>query len=170
MGTLPIEVKAKKKVKRKLTEEQRAAAAERLAKARAARSANAGIPSNVHHTVYNLEDSHPLSLHNVRGWIKHTREKITAERRNLHMGQKGAEARIASMEGYIRHLNAYIMTGNYIDNFYGEEQQHRIQGVCTTPAYDKDGNIKRQVGVWYRDICDVWTQEMDTEWRRTGGW
>ena len=167
-GELPIEVKKRKKVKRVMTPEQKAAAAERLAKARAARKT--APPSNVHPSVLALEPDHPLSLQSVRNNIRTTREKITAERQNLRMGAKGAEARIASMEGYIRHLNAYITNGDYIDDFYGEEQQHKVNHVCLHPSYNQHGDIKRTVGTWYRDIANVWTKEMDNEWRKTRGY
>lgn len=169
-GELPIEVKKRKKVKRKMTEEQKAAAVERLAKARAARSAAAGAPANVHHSVIALPEDDPLSHKNVREWIKNTREKIKAERVNLRAGVKGAEARIASMEGYVRHLNAYLNNGDYIDMFGGMEGDQPVHSVCLHPSYNKHGDIKRSVGTWYRDIADVWTSEMDAEWRKTRGY
>jgi len=31
--------------------------------------------------------------------------------------------------------------------------------VCLVPAYDKNGLIKRSVGVYYRDIGRVWQKE-----------
>jgi len=170
-GELPIEVKKRKKVKRTMSPEQKQQAAERLAKARAARAANATPEyKNIHESVLKRPEDHPLSLPKIREVIKHTREKITAERQNLRMGVKGAEARIASMEGYVRNLNAYLANGDYIDMFYGNEQQYRTQSVCIAPSYNKRGEINRSVGTWYRDIADVWTLEMDEEWRRTRGY
>jgi len=170
-GELPIEVKKRKKVKRTMTAEQKQAASERLAKARAARAANATPEyKNIHENVLKRDEDHPLSLPSIREVIKHTREKITAEKQNLRMGDKNATARIASMEGYIRNLNAYLANGDYVDMFYGAEQQHRTQSVCIAPSYNKYGEINRSVNVWYMDLGMVWTQEMDAEWRKTRGY
>ena len=170
-GELPIEVKAKKRKKRVMTEEQKAAAAERLAKARAVRAANSdGVYKNTHHTVAALSDEDPLSIKSVKAWIKHTREKISAERHNVRAGVKGAEARVASMEGYVRNLNAYLANGDYIDDFYGAEQEHRVNHVCIAPSYNSHGEMNRTVGTWYQDILEVWTREMDAEWKRTRGY
>ena len=170
-GELPIEVKKRKKVKRTMTPEQKQAASERLAKARAARAANSTPEyKNVHENLLKRAEDHPLSLPKIREAIKHTRDKITAEKQNLRMGDKHAIARIASMEGYVRNLNAYIANGDYVDMFYGNDQQYRTQSVCIAPSYNKYGEINRSVGTWYRDIADVWTQEMDSEWRRTRGY
>jgi hypothetical protein len=159
------------KRKRKMTEEQREAAAERLAKARAARAANATPEyKNIHEKVLKRADDHPLSLPSIRAVIKHNRDKITAEKQNLRIGDKHAIARIASMEGYIRNLNGYLQHGDYTDMFYGSDQQYRTQSICHAPSYNEHGEINRIVNVWYQDLGMVWTQEMDTEWRRTRGY
>ena len=70
------------------------------------------------------------------------------------------------MEGYVRNLNAYIANGDYIDLFAGMDGETPINHVCIAPAYDENGEIKRNVGTWYRDIANVWTKEMDMEARR----
>ena len=150
-----------------MSEEQKAAAVERLAKARAARqAANPPKYANIHNSVLELDENDPLSLKSVRAIIKYNREKIAAERKNLRMGDKHALARIASLEGYVRNLNAYLATGAYLDMFYGNEQESRTQGVCLTMAYDSNGFPKRTVGVFYPDMGAVWTHEMDVEHRK----
>ena len=170
-GELPIDIKKRKKRKRKMSPEQKAAAVERLAKARAPRAANATPEyKNIHSNVLSRDANHPLSLPSVREWIKTTKSRISAEKQNLRMGNKGAEARIASLEGYIRNLNAYLQHGDYIDMFYGPEGQYRTQSICRAPSYNKHGEINRTVGVWYKDIGMVWTQEMDSQWRNTRGY
>lgn len=170
MGELPIEITKRKRRKRTMTPEQKAAAAERLAKARAARqSANPPEYKNVHEKVLARPDTDPLSLQSVRGWIKNTRERISAEKQNLRLGDKNAPARIASLEGYARNLQAYLQHGDYIDMYWGENGQHRTKSVCIAPSYNKKGEVQRSVGVWYSDIGGVWTQEMDTIERNTRG-
>lgn len=159
-----------KKRKRKMTPEQKQAAAERLAAARAARqSANPPEYKNIHESVLKREESDSLSLKSVRGWIKNTKERISAERQNLRLGDKGATARIASLEGYVRNLQAYLMHGDYIDMYWGENAEYRTKSVCIAPSYDRKGNIHRTVGVWYRDIGMVWTEDLDKAERALRG-
>jgi len=159
-----------KKRKRKMTDEQKQAAAERLAKARAARqAANPPEYKSIHDSVLRREDSDPLSLPSVRSWIKHTRERISAEKQNMRLGDKSALARIASLEGYVRNLTAYLQHGDYIDMYWGENAEYRTKSICIAPSYNKRGEIQRTVGVWYRDIGMVWTQEMDQIERASRG-
>ena len=148
-------VKAKRK-RKPMTAEQKAAAAERLAKARAKRQVDQGAPKNVDPSVLALPDDDALSLKNVREWIKTQKELLSAARAELRAGMKGAEAKVAQHEGYIRNLDRYIRDGVYCDLFYGEHQQNKTRMVSAVPAYDKNGNIKRSYGVFYSDIGGVW--------------
>ena len=61
----PTKIRKKRKP---MTEEQKAAAAERLAKARENRAPAQNL--YVHESVRELPDDHALSLKKVRGWIK----------------------------------------------------------------------------------------------------
>jgi len=155
-------VKPKRK-RKPMTEEQKAAAAERLAKAREARLAKQGGPKGVAPEVLALDDDNPLSLKSVRGWIKTQKDLLSAARRDERANVKGATAKVARHEGYIRNLDRYIKTGVYTDMFYGEHQQNRMRQVCLVPAYDKDGNMKRSHGVFYTDIGGVWMGEGKVE-------
>ena len=69
------------KIKRKrkpMTPEQRAAAAERLAKAREAKGPVQY--QNIHPDVVAKPDDHFLSLKKVRSWMKRTKEQISSLR------------------------------------------------------------------------------------------
>ena len=81
------------------------------------------------------------------------------ERQSLRAGVKGSEARVKSAEGYIRNLEKYLRDGDYCDNFYGQDQQSKITWVCKHPAYDSNGKIKRQHGVYYEDLGYVYGRE-----------
>lgn len=148
-------VKPKRK-RKPMSEEQRAAAAERLAKAREKRMAEQGPPKNVHPDVLAKPDEDTLSLKNVRSWIKTQQGLLQAARQEERAGLKGALAKRVSIEGYIRNLNNYIASGTYCDMFYGEYGNQKMRTVCVVPAYDKDGNIKRNAGTWYQDINAVY--------------
>lgn len=149
----PIKAKRKRKP---MTPEQKAAAAERLAAARAKKQENQDAPKNVHPDILALPDDNALSLKNVRKWIKTQKELLSAARAELRAGVKGAEARVGNHEGYIRNLDRYIRDGVYCDLFYGEHQQNATMLRCMAHAYDKDGNIKRSYGVYYADLGGIW--------------
>ena len=57
-----------------MTEEQRAAAAERLAKARLARGITG--TKNVHPDVLALPDDHPLAYAKVKEWLKYNQDLL----------------------------------------------------------------------------------------------
>ena len=133
-------VQKKRRKKRVLTEEQKAAASERLAKARAKR----GKPKyeNYHASVVALPDDDRFSLKTVRGWIKNNREKLGPLKAAVRLNQKGSLAELKWVEGYIRDMEWYLRTGDWISNFWGEEQNKKIRWKTVVPAYDNEGNIK----------------------------
>ena len=160
----------KPKVKRRrkpMTEEQKKAAAERLAKARAAKKKPSSAPKNVHPSVTALPDENALSLKNVREWIKYNKDLRAEEKRAVRANVKGAEAKVASLDGYIRNMEHYIRSGDWVDNYYGKDQNNRIQRKCTAIAFHFEGPFKgmpkRDVGVLYPDV-GIWTQEMNDDY------
>ena len=156
-----------RKKRKPMTEEQKAAAAERLAKAREKKAA--GDPnygqSGIHESLRNLPDDYPLHPKKVIVWIKTQKDLANAERKSVRQGIKGALARQGVHEGYVRNMKTYLRSGDWIDMFYGEHQEHRIRHRCVALAYDKDGNPKRNVGTFYPDINMIWTQELENEER-----
>ena len=157
--------KKQRKPRKPMTEAQRQAAAERLVKARAKRAAknpNFGM-SGIHESLHNLPDDHPTQSKKVKQWIKTQKELASIERAGVRQGIKGAYARQCNHEGYARNMQRYLRDGDWIDNFYGEHQEKKIQWKCVAMAYDKDGNPKRDVGIFYPDMGCVYTQEMFNE-------
>ena len=156
-----------RKKRKPMTEEQKAAAAERLAKAREKKAA--GDPnygqSGIHESLRNLPDDYPLHPKKVKVWIKTQKDLANAERKSVRQGIKGALARQGVHEGYVRNMKTYLRSVDWIDMFYGEHQEHRIRHRCVALAYDKDGNPKRNVGTFYPDINMIWTQELENEER-----
>ncbi len=138
----PVKKKVRKR-RKPMTEEQRAAAAERLAIAREKRLAN-NPPKykNVHPSVLAKPDDDTFSLKNVRQWIKTQKELLKKHRGDARMKQpiKGAIAKAASTEGYIRHCESYLRDGSWIDNFYGEFQESKVEWVSITPKGSKTSN------------------------------
>jgi hypothetical protein len=163
---------SKKKVRKKrkpMTEEQKAAAAERLEKARAVRAAknpDYGM-TGIHESLRDLPDDYPITPKKVKVWIKTQKELASMERKNEKANVKGATARKASHETYVRNLQKYLKDGDYVDTFYGEHQDKIISNRCIAQAYywegPKKGQPKFDVGTYYPLLGTVYTQEMFNE-------
>lgn len=161
-------VKPRKK-RKPMTPEQRAAAVERLAKARAARqAANPAQNKNVDPGVLALDESDTFSLKNVRSWIKtqtDLKSEYSKKLRQLKISKASdkeiakAQALYSDAEAYIRNLNRYIRDGDYVDMFFGEYGTTSIKLRCVHPSYNKDGTIKRSHGIFYSDLGYVYGQE-----------
>ena len=157
MAKSPV-VKTRKR-RKPMTKEQRAAAAERLAKARAAKGEAKNL--SLHKDIRNLEEDHPISPVKVKKWLKSNKETLAAAKKDAKTDKK-ANDRVGQLATYVTNMERYLRTGVWLDLFYGENQEHRVRRKVTTLAYDKDGNVKREVGVIYPDIGE-YTREM-YEW------
>ena len=110
-----------------MTPEQKAAAVERLAKAREAKGP--AQHQNICQEVLAKPDDHFLSLKKVRSWIKSNKEQLSSLRGEVRRDVKGAKSRFHSVEGYIRHMQHYLKHGDWIDNAYGEHQEKSVKWV-----------------------------------------
>ena len=153
-----------------MTKEQREAAAARLAKAREKRELNNPESTNksIHESVRKLSDKHPLSLNKVRKWIR-TQKTLRAElNKSVRKNEKGALARFLVVDSYIKNMENYLRTGEWLDLCFGEHQEHRIKFRSIKLAYHSSGPMKglakRTMGVFYPDIGDFWSMEMDREY------
>ena len=123
-----------------MSEEQRAAAAANLAKARAAKKP--ASYKSVAANVVALDDDHGLSLVNVKRYIKATTEKMAAYRRGIQSNERGAIAKYESARVYKNHCQTYLREGVWSLDFYGENEEKPVFWATLTPAYDRDGNQK----------------------------
>ena len=155
----------KRKPRKPMSEEQRVAAAARLEKAREKRKeknpdyGQSALPLALKY----LPEDHPRHPKKVKEWIKTQKGLASSERSSVRQNIKGAVARLAIHEGYIRHMQKYLRDGDWVDDFYGEHQQHKTRWKSTVLAYNDDGTPKRSVGVFYPDLGCVYTQEMFNE-------
>ena len=148
------------KKKRVMTEEQKAAASERLAKARASKGPSKNKLIDEH--VRNLPEDNPLSLVNVRSWIKENREMLSSMRSQKDSKDSKEREQYQRIETYVSNLESYLRTGVYLDFFYGSRMQNKISHRVYVMAYYPDGTPKRSVGWWYPDI-GLYTKEMAEE-------
>jgi hypothetical protein len=149
--------------KRQMTDEQKKAATERLAKAREKRLlANPPQYKNIAPNVLALDPEDTLSMQNVRKWIKTQRELASKYKREDRQGVKGALAKSIQAENYARNMQNYLENGIWLDMFYGEFQQNQMGYVCKAMAYDSEGNPKRSHGVFYPDLNKIWGVDTET--------
>ena len=155
----------KRKPRKPMSEEQRVAAAARLEKAREKRrekNPDYG-QSGIAQSLRDLPEDHPRHPKKVKEWIKTQKGLASSERSSVRQNLKGAIAQLAIHEGYIRHMQKYLRDGDWVDNFYGEYQQHKTRWKSIVLAYNDDGTPRRNVGVYYSDISCEYTQEMFNE-------
>ena len=162
---------ARKKVKpirkkQNLTNAQKEAQKIRLEKMRAKKKAPEY--KNVHKYVLALDDEEPYSFKNVKVWIKHNKELVsmlTAQARNKEMPPKDKQQALMQADdkkAYIRYIEHYIKTGDWIGMFSGQNEMKKVIPKVVAMAYHPDGTPKRTVGYWYPDIESVWTKEMES--------
>tara|TARA_R110000822_G_scaffold140325_8_gene278053 strand:+ start:3121 stop:3612 length:492 start_codon:yes stop_codon:yes gene_type:complete len=149
----------------KLTEEKKAVLIERLAKARAAKAEKSGPPKYQMYSEYvvNLPDDDPLSLVTVKGWLKEAKTTAAGYKKAWKYGDKKAYAKYNTWVGYATQLGHYLRSGTYTSNFMGAAMEFKTQRKCIAMAYYANGRPKREIGVWYPDVLQEWTKEMDVD-------
>ena len=143
---------------------------DRLAKAREERyKKNPPAYKQFAASVVAKPDDDEFSLKNVREWIKEARALKQAEHRNHVAGVQGALAKKIMWESYIGQMESYLRTGDWSSKFAGARMEKKVKTQCIAMAYYPDGRPKRELGVWYPDVRDVWTPELDNEERVAWG-
>ena len=139
------------KKKRKLSEEQRLAASERLAKARLARGHDGS--ASVHEDIRDLPEDHALHWKKVKQWIKNCELDIKTKDMRLKRDSKNWKERneYTALQVYIANMKSYLKTGMWLDMFYGSEKQYKIKWLVTKKGYHDNGEVKRIKGYWYDD-------------------
>jgi hypothetical protein len=155
------------KKKRKLSEEAREKMRERLAAMRAKKKP--ADYKNVAQSVLNLPDEDKYSFKSVKEWIKHSKDlvseynKVARSRASSSQAAQKASNAADHKKVYIRELENYLKTGDYISYFSGKDENQKVIPHCVAMAYYSDGRPKRSEGVFYDDIATVWTRDMDED-------
>ena len=157
----PIKIKRT----RKITEEQREALRERMKDMRKKRKP--AEQKNINKKVLALPDDDIYSLKNIKEWIKHNKEMVSAlgkQGRGRYVGEKErkvVENQATSRKAYIGLCEHYLKSGDWVAMFSGKDEEHKVIPRCIAMAYYPDGTPKRSVGVFYPDINAVWSKGMD---------
>lgn len=145
----------KKRRRRKpMTPEQKAAAAERLKKARAAKAPAKN--TSLHESIRNLDEDHHLHPDKVKEWIKEWKNRLSSIRHQRNSKTAKEVAEYYSVQGYIQNMQNYLSSGCWNDMYYGINRNHKIYARCVAPAYDKNGNQKFSLGTYYPEYAGVY--------------
>ena len=153
------------KKKRKLSEEAKDKLRERLAAMRAKKKPT--DYKNVAKSVLKLPDDDKYSFKNVKEWIKHSKDlvseynKTARSRASSPQEKQKAFNAVDHKKVYIRDLEYYLKSGDYISYFSGQDEVTKVIPKCIAMAYYEDGTPKRSCGVFYPDINMVWTKDLD---------
>ena len=153
------------KKKRELTEVAKDKLRARLAAMRAKKKP--ADYKNIAESVLALPDDDKYSFKNVKNWIKHSKDlvseykKIARSRASSSQEKQKASNAADHKKVYIRDLEYYLKTGDFISYFSGQDELTKVIPRCVALAYYEDGTPKRSVGVFYPDINAVWTKNMD---------
>jgi len=164
LDALGFERKKVKRTRKPMSPEQKAAAIERLAKAREARGADGS--KSVHHSIRDLDEDHFLHWKKVKVWLKSNQDELKGMKSYKTSKVAKERAEYISLEVYISNMKKYISGGIWSDFRYGEQREGRIQQVCVAMAYHADGTPKRSYNTWYPDIAQVWTRELELEFEK----
>ena len=151
-------------MRKQLTEKRKQELRDQLSKARSKRSP--AEYKNIHPKVLEIPDDDILSLKSIKKAIKHSKDKASAY--SVNSRRRGATPKQAiadsinsdNTKAYIRFMEHYLRTGDWISNFMGDDEEKKTQWKCVAMAYHADGTPKRTKGVFYPDINAVWVSDI----------
>ena len=151
-------------MRKQLSEERKQELRDQLTKARKKKAP--AEYKNIHPTVLSKSDDDPLSVKSIKKWIKHNKEKASAYLTNSR--RRGAspkqsiidKIRSENVKAYIRFMEHYLRTGDWVSNYMGADEEMKTQWKCVAMAYHADGTPKRTKGVYYPDINSVWVSDL----------
>ena len=151
-------------MRKQLTEKRKQELRDQLSKARSKRSP--AEYKNIHPKVLNIPDDDPLSLKSIKKSIKHSKDRASAY--SVNSRRRGATPKQAitdsinsdNTKAYIRFMEHYLRTGDWISNFMGDDEEKKTQWKCVAMAYHADGTPKRTKDVFYPDIYAVWVSDI----------
>jgi len=150
-------------MRKQLTEKRKQELRDQLSKARSKRSP--AEYKNIHPKVLEIPDDDILSLKSIKKAIKHSKDKASAY--SVNSRRRGATPKQAitdsinsdNTKAYIRFMEHYLRTGDWISDFMGDDEEKKTQWKCIAMAYHADGTPKRSKGVYYPDINAEWVSD-----------
>ena len=87
------------------------------------------IYAQIHPSVLKKSKSETFNADDVLYWLKCNKERLPELRRQAHKKPiiKGAMAELKSVQGYITMINYYLRHGDWISDYFGENQERRTK-------------------------------------------
>ena len=80
-----------------------------------------------HHSVLKHDKDHPLHIKEVLDWMNHNDALAKEHSRLARRGDKDSMSQRYIHEGYVRDIRHYLRTGDWISDFFGKNQEHKIR-------------------------------------------
>lgn len=148
---------ALKRKRKPMSEEQRAAASERLAKAREARGHDGS--KSVNPILLEMDEDSPIHWKKVRVWVKEIGDELRSKKAQRLSKDVKERAEYHTLENYLSNLKRYLDSSIWLDSRYGRHREGKMNTVVKTMAYYPSGRPKRTVGWFYNDVGE-YTEEM----------
>ena len=84
---------------------------------------------NPHPSVTKLDKDHALFINNVVSWFDYNVQEALACRSKFRLGDKSMLAQRYIHEGYVKDIRHYLRTGDWISEFFGKHQEHKVRRV-----------------------------------------
>ena len=81
----------------------------------------------LHHSVTKHDKDHPLYIKEVLDWMNHNNDLAKEHYRLARRGDKDSMSQRYIHEGYVRDIRHYLRTGDWISDFFGKNQEHKIR-------------------------------------------
>ena len=133
-------IKTPKKIRKKrkpMSEEQRAAAVERLAKARAARGITG--TKNIHPDVLALPEDHPLSYAKVKEWLDYNKDRLKSIKTQKDSKDREERMEFQVVQNYVKNLRIYLKDNVWCDHRYGKKMENAMEWVTVVPSGGSNG-------------------------------
>ena len=154
------------KKKREISEEAREKMRARLAAMRAKKKP--ADYKNIAESVLALPDDDKYSFKSVKQWIKHSKDlvleynKIARSRASSSQEAQKASTAADHKKVYIRDLEYYLKSGDFISYFSGQDETTKVIPRCVSHGLLlMTARPKTVCGVFYQILTAVWTRDMD---------
>ena len=97
-----------------------------------------------------------MHMRRYRGYLTCSNQQATSQDTKERLEYQSTAA-------YLKNLGVYLKDSVWLDEFYGQKRDKKMERVCLAMAYDKQGQPKRSLGVYYPDIRETWTEELIEE-------
>ena len=118
---------------------------DKMAKARAAKKPP--TYKNIHPSIRAKPDEDTGSIKTVKEWEVHNKDRVKEIKYKIRWMDNGKEKtllerELGNREVYLANINRYWDTGEWLDLFYGKDQEHKTGYTVIARAYDKAGLYK----------------------------